>query len=137
MADSPIRAALDAAASAGPFFVLDTDPSPAVAGLAPAWRPFRDLVDDPTVLAARVAALTAAVADLGVSRKVLWGNVASALAGATPALLAAAGSSTGPVRAVVAGLLCIGPLAGAGSFRGPGGQFLRNSCCLYYRVPGG
>jgi hypothetical protein len=235
VADSRILAALDAAAAAGPFYVLDTDPPPTVGGDVPGWRRFRELVADPTVLAARVAAvtdavaeraglerhridrraavslthlglaarlvcpsmgtallggvlldldparlwwrdvlgpvplalpdptgrpaptapddlvrqlsddlaagpvaaLTAAAADLGVSRKVLWGNVASALAGTLPALTAAAGTRAGAARAVVTGLLATGILADTGSFRGPGGSFVRNSCCLYYRVPGG
>jgi len=87
-----------------------------------------------------VAALVAAVAATGVSPKVLWGNVASAVAGAVPALLAADRDRAGAIGEVVAGLIATDPLAGTGIFeRTPGGglAFRRNSCCLYYRVPGG
>ncbi|MFA1549550.1 (2Fe-2S)-binding protein [Actinomadura chokoriensis] len=60
----------------------------------------------------------------------VWGNAASALAGSLNVGVA------DPRRAaLVRELLGREPLAGAGSF-GPDG-FVRNSCCLYYRVPGG
>jgi hypothetical protein len=242
-----VSAALDAAAAAGPFFVLDVDSPPVDAGgEAPAWRPFEvliesgealrgriaavrtavatraaievDLIDpraaaslthlglvarlvcpplgaallggvlveldartlwwrdvlgpvplaapdlrgraidrtDPAALATALAAglsggpvarLTAAVAGTGVSRRVLWGNVASAVAGALPALLRAAPAHAAVVAASIIALLDAQPLAGAGTwnpapggtekFRGNGFAFRRNSCCLYYRVPGG
>ncbi|WP_089312965.1 (2Fe-2S)-binding protein [Actinomadura mexicana] len=60
----------------------------------------------------------------------VWGNAASALAGSL---------NVGPAdpgrAAIVRALLAREPLTGAGSF-GPRG-FVRNNCCLYYRVPGG
>jgi hypothetical protein len=60
----------------------------------------------------------------------VWGNAASALAGSL---------NVGPADpgrgALVRALLAREPLAGAGSFGADG--FVRNSCCLYYRVPGG
>lgn len=60
----------------------------------------------------------------------LWGNAASALAGSLNV------GPPGPVRgAIVRRLLAREPLAEAGSF-GPDG-YVRRSCCLYYRVPGG
>ncbi|NVI90487.1 (2Fe-2S)-binding protein [Actinomadura sp. BRA 177] len=60
----------------------------------------------------------------------VWGNAASALVGSL---------HVGPADAVrgelVRELLRREPLAGAGEFRADG--FVRKSCCLYYRVPGG
>ena len=60
----------------------------------------------------------------------VWGNAASALAGSL---------NVGPADAargeLVRALLEREPLAGTGGF-GAGG-FVRKSCCLYYRVPGG
>ncbi|MGQ0623761.1 MAG: (2Fe-2S)-binding protein [Sporichthyaceae bacterium] len=240
-----LLAALDAAAAAGPFFHLETDlPSrpagvvadgPVVAGEAPTWRPFSELVTDPAIARARIRAIRAGiaergrldpdsvpgrsaaslahlglvsrlvspvlgaailgcvvpqlrsaglywrdvlgpvplrapqldgvevkpadpariadlltvelragpVADLGaaigavgaVSPKVLWGNVASALAGAAR-MLVAAGADPGVLSAVLSRLLAQGPLTGTGGYVA-GAGFRRNSCCLYYRVPGG
>jgi hypothetical protein len=77
-----------------------------------------------------------------LSRQVLWGNVASALAGAAGMLAAAF-----PARAQAAGRLAE-TILGLGSLRGTGDlvqpdpvrprRFLvRRSCCLFYRVPGG
>ncbi|WP_412516825.1 (2Fe-2S)-binding protein [Actinomadura madurae] len=65
---------------------------------------------------------------VGLADGLLWGNAASALAGSL---------NVGPDGrvALVRELLGRGPLAGAGEF-GAGG-FVRNNCCLYYRVPGG
>ncbi|NDU73591.1 iron reductase [Actinomadura sp. DSM 109109] len=60
----------------------------------------------------------------------VWGNAASALAGS----LNVGGADPGRA-AIVRGLLAREPLAGTGAF-GPRG-FVRNNCCLYYRVPGG
>ncbi|MEO3827228.1 (2Fe-2S)-binding protein [Actinomadura sp. B10D3] len=59
----------------------------------------------------------------------LWGNAASALAGSLNV-----GPAGGRV-ALVRELLGRGPLAGTGEFGDCG--FIRNNCCLYYRVPGG
>ncbi len=60
----------------------------------------------------------------------VWGNAASALAGSLNV------GPPDPGRAeIVRGLLAREPLAGMGSF-GPRG-YVRNNCCLYYRVPGG
>jgi ferric iron reductase protein FhuF len=69
----------------------------------------------------------------------LWGNVASGLAGALRAL-----AQTGHVPAhtcLGAGLSLLdhGPLRGAGDLRIHDGQlrFRRRSCCLFYRLDGG
>jgi hypothetical protein len=65
-----------------------------------------------------------------VADGLMWGNAASALAGT----LRVAG---GPRQAeLVRQVLAREPLAGCGGFVRPG-VFLRRSCCLYYRVPGG
>ncbi|MEU3563833.1 (2Fe-2S)-binding protein [Kitasatospora sp. NPDC006786] len=68
-----------------------------------------------------------------LSRRLLLGNAASALAGTLRVLDAHAPDAA---RALAAELLDRPPLAGSGVLRaGPGGTaFRRNSCCLYYRV---
>ncbi|GIF74907.1 (2Fe-2S)-binding protein [Asanoa siamensis] len=77
-----------------------------------------------------------------LSPKVLWGNVASALAGAAGVL-----ADTMPRHAARAGevldhALTLPPLAGTGLVARPdparARRFLvRANCCLYYRIPGG
>ena len=77
------------------------------------------------VLDEHLGLLIAAVrADTPVAAALLWGNVASGLVGAARACGASAFLDT--VRAH-------GPLHGA--FRT--GSFVRRTCCLYYRLPGG
>jgi hypothetical protein len=77
-----------------------------------------------------------------LSPQVLWGNVASALAGAAGML-----ADTYPRQAETAGqltaaVLAIEPLAGTGNLIQPDRQqprrfLIRRNCCLFYRVPGG
>jgi hypothetical protein len=81
------------------------------------------------------AALIEAFAGFGVSRRVLWGNLASAVAGALSMLRQIAPGGPAAVQAFGVALFDRPVLTEAGRF-GPGG-FRRNSCCLYYRVPGG
>ncbi|WP_308294733.1 IucA/IucC family C-terminal-domain containing protein [Streptomyces sp. JJ66] len=84
-----------------------------------------------TVLDAHLVPLLAATrAEVRVSARLLWGNAASALAGALIQLGRPARAETW-----VADLLAAPPLAGTGQL-GPGG-FRRSTCCLYYRAPGG
>ncbi|MFJ3174054.1 (2Fe-2S)-binding protein [Streptomyces roseus] len=75
----------------------------------------------------------------GVSPKVLRGNAASGLVGAVRVLLDRVPG--GPAVSLAAELLAEGgPLGDAGAFvheEGLGVAFVRRSCCLYYRVPGG
>ncbi|MEW1638360.1 (2Fe-2S)-binding protein [Streptomyces sp. NPDC093801] len=75
----------------------------------------------------------------GVSGKVLRGNAASGLVGALRVLLDRV-PGEGAVE-LAAGLLADGgALAGTGEFvheEGLGVAFVRRSCCLYYKVPGG
>jgi ferric iron reductase protein FhuF len=77
-----------------------------------------------------------------LSQKVLWGNVASALGGATGQLVSARPARLGACSAFLDGLLTRGALAGTTwpqrpVARGAGGADRRRSCCLFYRVPGG
>ncbi|MFF4452443.1 (2Fe-2S)-binding protein [Streptomyces goshikiensis] len=75
----------------------------------------------------------------GVSAKVLRGNTASGLVGALRVLLDRVPG--GAAVSLAADLLADGGLlGGAGTFlheEGLGVAFVRRSCCLYYRVPGG
>ncbi|MFF8781522.1 (2Fe-2S)-binding protein [Streptomyces sp. NPDC015140] len=92
------------------------------------------------VLTAHLAPLTAAVHDrYGVAAGLLWGNAASALAGAGRELDRWArrhghADAAGRAGALTAGLLAHPLLAGTGTLTGT--AFRRRSCCLYYRVPG-
>ncbi|MFC1418473.1 (2Fe-2S)-binding protein [Streptacidiphilus cavernicola] len=82
-----------------------------------------------------VRAVLEAAAGLSVSRRVLWGNVASAVNGAAAALAATA---PGPVAArgrALAGVLLRQPALRDAALSGPGG-FRRRSCCLIYRAAG-
>ncbi len=90
----------------------------------------RALLDGP------VHELVEAAARLGVSRRVLWGNVASAVNGAATALAAAAPSRQVRERArQAAALLLAQPrLEGTHTRQGPDGRFRRRSCCLIYRA---
>jgi len=86
------------------------------------------------VLLPVVLPLVAAIErDHSVSTKILWGNVASGLAGAAKMIGLAepglAGRAWGVVDALCAG---DGPLRGAGAVTA--GRFRRRSCCLLYRL---
>jgi FhuF 2Fe-2S C-terminal domain/Ferric iron reductase FhuF-like transporter len=70
-----------------------------------------------------------------VAAGLLWGNAASALAGALGMLARARPDASQAGHRLVEELLGTPPLRGAGAL-GPFG-FRRRSCCLYYRVPGG
>jgi hypothetical protein len=89
-----------------------------------------------TVVEEQLEPLTAGLR-AGLAAGLLWGNAASAMAGALGVIaradpaLAAAGEELGSL------LLSTGHLRGTGFFTGPGPAFRRRSCCLYYRVPGG
>jgi hypothetical protein len=71
-----------------------------------------------------------------LSPQVLWGNVASALAGAAGMLGSEAAGD------LVERVLALPPLAGTGTLvrpdpAGPRRFLVRHNCCLYYRIPGG
>jgi hypothetical protein len=97
----------------------------------------------PLVLDGLLAPLVAAVrAQVPVAERVLWGNAASAVAGAKRVLGTARPEAAEHAADMAAQLLAAGPLAGSGELLPPEGPdrgwtFRRRSCCLYYRVPGG
>jgi len=77
-----------------------------------------------------------------LSPQVLWGNVASALAGAAGMLAEAFPARAEAAGQLTAEILGQGPLRGTGELVQPDAarprRFLvRRSCCLLYRVPGG
>lgn len=87
----------------------------------------------PLVAAVRVAA--------PVSGRVLWGNVAAAVASARRLVAADRPDAAGRATDVAERLLASPPLAATTAFRPPEPPdlrwtFRRRSCCLYYRVPG-
>lgn len=91
-----------------------------------------DLLDDV------LAPLAETIAErYSLSRHVLSGNVASAVFGAVRMIGAARPELAAAARDVGVALLA-GPLAGTGELGGElGDGFVRSSCCLYYRIPGG
>jgi len=107
----------------------------------PAVLPATELAS--TVLDGHLVPLVAAVrAQVGVSERVLWGNAASALAGAKRVLGTARPEAAAPAAQMAERLLATGPLAGTGELLAPSAPdvawtFRRRSCCLYYRVPTG
>jgi ferric iron reductase protein FhuF len=91
---------------------------------------------DELVLRQLVAPVVSTFASLGVSPIVLWGNVASALAGAAGMLVRSGERLTvDPVTFLEALFSGPGPLHGAGRFDVDGRFFVRASCCLFYRIP--
>lgn len=66
----------------------------------------------------------------------LAGNIASALVGASRALLAARPDLRGPILGMTDSLLATGMLAGSGVITSAHLGFRRRSCCLFYQVPG-
>ena len=90
-----------------------------------------------------VAPLVAGIrARASISPRLLWGNAASALAGAVRVLGDARPDLHAAALALARGVLAHEPFAGLGSFvpdpdHPSGLGFTRRTCCLYYRVPGG
>lgn len=72
-----------------------------------------------------------------VAPRLLTGNIASALVGASTALLSARPDLRREIVTIAEALLNTGDLAGSGTITDPDLGFRRNSCCLYYRTPGG
>jgi FhuF 2Fe-2S C-terminal domain len=72
-----------------------------------------------------------------IASRLLWGNAASAMTGALGVIVRASPDLAGPARGLADLLLSTGSLRGTGGFTGPGLDFRRRSCCLYYRVPEG
>jgi ferric iron reductase protein FhuF len=74
-----------------------------------------------------------------VAAGLLWGNVASGLAGALRMLALTGRVPVDRCHAEGQALLAYGPLAGSGALDVHKGQltFRRRSCCLFYRIEGG
>ncbi|MFE7592426.1 (2Fe-2S)-binding protein [Kitasatospora sp. NPDC057512] len=130
----PVRPSSDP--SSDPSAAPSADPSAAPPSGPTAGRATGTLADQlyEAVLLGQLEPLATAVrAAAPLSRRLLLGNAASALAGTLRILDAHA---PGAARALAAELLDRPPLAGSGTLRtGPRGTaFRRNSCCLYYRV---
>lgn len=95
------------------------------------------------VLTGLLGPLVAAVrARVSIAERVLWGDVASAVASARRLVVAAHPDAGQRAAAVAERLLDAPPLARTVALRAPeppdiGWTFRRRSCCLYYRVPGG
>lgn len=79
----------------------------------------------------------AAGLQISVASGLLYGNIASALAGTSRMLLSARPDLREPITQITTALLDTGELAGTGAITSPDLGFRRNSCCLYYRLPGG
>ena len=93
-----------------------------------------EAADISALLADPVTRLVDGVADVGaLSRRILWGNVASAVFGAAR-MIGQARPDLAQTALDTAGGLLDGPLKGTGELRD---AFVRSTCCLYYRVPGG
>ncbi|OBH91134.1 (2Fe-2S)-binding protein [Mycobacterium sp. E2989] len=73
---------------------------------------------------------------VGLAPALLAGNIASALAGAARALLAARPDLGPRIAETTRALLGMGVLAGSGVVTGADLGFKRRSCCLFYRLPG-
>ncbi|MGW6707595.1 (2Fe-2S)-binding protein [Streptomyces sp. NPDC054956] len=103
----------------------------------PGKTPARALADS---VLGNLAVLDAALRErFAVSPRVLRGNTASGLVGAVRVLT---DRVPGEEAANLAGVLLAddGPLGGTGTYLhepGLGVAFVRRSCCLYYKVPGG
>lgn len=128
----------------GPFPLAVVGPLPdtssAVAGAEPA-RPEPGAAGFAAgTLRAVIAPIVDAVgAGYPVSEKVLWGNVASAVAGAAKMIGLAEPALAAPAWRIVDELCggAAGPLLGTGG-RVAAARFRRRSCCLIYRLaPGG
>ncbi|WP_353940288.1 (2Fe-2S)-binding protein [Streptomyces sp. HUAS MG91] len=72
-----------------------------------------------------------------VAPGLLAGNSASALVGSAAQLLRTRPALRGPLTRLTRELLETGRLRGTGRITGPRLTFRRNSCCLFYRAPGG
>jgi ferric iron reductase protein FhuF len=121
----------------GPLPVAYRDVAARPGGSAPADRYLSAIVIDlvgPLLDAYRVR--------FALSPRVLWGNVASALAGAAGMLAGHAPDHGDRLHGIVRQVLATGPLASTGTYvradpDSGRGFLVRRSCCLYYRIPGG
>ncbi|MDP9867799.1 MULTISPECIES: (2Fe-2S)-binding protein [Streptosporangium] len=125
---------------------------PVAGGPLPLWapRPAGWEIADPgraaglihrNVVTELLGPLAEAVQEItGVAPGLLWGNAASALAGTLSAIARERPDAVPRAAPLTRELLALGVLEGAGELAEPApGRhfFVRHSCCLYYRVPGG
>jgi len=89
-----------------------------------------------TVVAAHLQPLARAL-PAKVASGLLRGNAASAMTGALGVLARRRPQVRSAARELAMVLLATGTLRGTGALTGRGLDFVRASCCLYYRVPGG
>ena len=80
-----------------------------------------------------IRALTDMTMAMSVPPAVLWGNIASAVNGATHMIAAARPSLTARAQAISTALLQHSPLAGTWDGT-PAARFRRRNCCLIYRI---
>jgi ferric iron reductase protein FhuF len=145
-----VAPALAAAALAGhmPTFAVDdlrwqrVAGGPVPTGLAAAGGDDVDDVDDAAaalhanVIEAAVAPLVEAFqATFALSLQVLWGNVASALAGSATMIVRTGTPTCLDPRQLAARTTAQGALEGMGTWANQ--RFTRNNCCLFYKIPGG
>ncbi|WP_308294268.1 (2Fe-2S)-binding protein [Streptomyces sp. ST2-7A] len=128
-ADGPLRLRL-----VGPRYASDppgpADPDPLAAAV---HRTVRSALD-PLAGELRV--------EPGLSPRIVLGNTASALVGTARVLRATVPEYADLITSLTLRLLARSPLDAAGRVLpgpdgDPAGGYLRRSCCLYYRVPGG
>jgi hypothetical protein len=72
-----------------------------------------------------------------VAAGLLRGNAAAAMTAALRVLVSTSPDLERPAREMAQRLLGTGLLRGTGELTGPGLEFRRRSCCLFYRVPNG
>ena len=114
-------------------------PWPLARSEASGSEPAGDLAEDLDALILRpivTPVLEAFGRTFALSPQVLWGNVASSLAGALTMLRTARPDRAQAATELVGRLLEHGTLAGTGDLDPAGPSFVRRSCCLFYRVPG-
>ncbi|WP_238580908.1 (2Fe-2S)-binding protein [Streptomonospora alba] len=115
----------------------------AASGDRPRAEAAADLVAEHVVTAVLVPAAQTLRARVRLAPRLLYGDAASALAGAAAALAADRPGLAEDAFALVRLLLERPPLRGLGAYSptGPGDAgpavFTRATCCLYYRIPGG
>jgi iron complex transport system ATP-binding protein len=126
---------------------------PVPAGRAPLWSPepggwepglgaLGELVHQ-AIIEQHLRPLAAAVRrQVRVARGLLWGNAASALVCGLRVLATARPPLAETATRLTQRLLATEPLAGAGTLVQPDPDhpavfFIRRSCCLFYRTPGG
>ncbi|GAA3067861.1 (2Fe-2S)-binding protein [Streptosporangium carneum] len=137
--------------------LADLDPAgvrwrPEPTGPLPLWAPRlegweitdRDRVAEPLyriVVGGLLEPLALAVRETTrIAPALLWGNAASALAGTLGAVARERPELAARALCLGRELLSHGVLAGGGELTGSAGgrlSFVRRSCCLYYRLPGG